>query len=50
MKRVLEVTLFSRHQKVLDRRFPEVAAALASLEGDFVLDVELIGSLPLMVE
>ena len=37
-----EVTLFSRHQKVLNRRFSSVAESLASLEGDFVLDGELV--------
>jgi ATP-dependent DNA ligase len=42
VKRGLEVTLFSRHQKVLNRRFPSVVEALASLEGDFVLDGELV--------
>ena len=42
VKRGKEVTLFSRHQKVLNKRFPEVVDALASLEGDFVLDGELV--------
>ena len=42
VKRVREVTLFSRHEKVLNRRFPSVVEALASLEGDFVLDGELV--------
>jgi ATP-dependent DNA ligase len=37
-----EATLFSRHEKVLNRRFPNVVNALASLEGDFVLDGELV--------
>ena len=37
-KRGREVTLFSRHNKVLNRRFSSVVEALASLEGDFVLD------------
>ena len=37
-----EVTLFSRHKKVLNKRFPSVVEALASLEGDFVLDGELV--------
>ena len=37
-----EVTLFSRHEKVLNRRFPGVVRAIASLEGDFVLDGELV--------
>jgi bifunctional non-homologous end joining protein LigD len=41
-KRGGEVTLFSRHQKVLNRRFPGVVDALASLKGDFVLDAELV--------
>jgi hypothetical protein len=36
-----EVTLFSRHEKVLSKRFPGVATALASFEGDF-LDGELV--------
>jgi ATP-dependent DNA ligase len=33
-----EVTLFSRHGKVLNKRFPFAVEALASLGGDFVLD------------
>jgi DNA ligase-1 len=37
-----EATLFSRHRKVLNKRFPEVAQVIASLEGDFVLDGELV--------
>jgi bifunctional non-homologous end joining protein LigD len=37
-----EVTLFSRNQKVLNRRFSSVVQALASLGGDFALDGELI--------
>jgi hypothetical protein len=37
-----EVTLFSRHRKVLNRRFLGVVEALASLKGDFVLDGELV--------
>src|SRR6478736_9071124 len=37
-----EVTLFSRHKKVLNKRFPGVVDALASLDGDFVLDGELV--------
>ena len=41
VKRGREVTLFSRHEKVLNRRFPE-SWRLASLEGDFVLDGELV--------
>jgi bifunctional non-homologous end joining protein LigD len=42
VKRESEVTLFSRHKKVLNRRFPSVVQALASLESDFVLDGELV--------
>ena len=42
VKRGREVTLFSRHEKVLNRRFPRVVEALASLDGDFVLDGELV--------
>jgi bifunctional non-homologous end joining protein LigD len=40
VKRRREVTLFSRHKKVLNKRFPSVVEALALLEGDFVLDGE----------
>ena len=42
LKRGREVTLFSRNQKVLNKRFPKVVEALASLRGDFVLDGELV--------
>ena len=42
VKRARDVTLFSRHQKVLNKRFPGITAALGSLEGDFVLDGELV--------
>ena len=42
VKRGREVTLFSRHEKVLNRRFPGVVEALALLQGDFVLDGELV--------
>jgi ATP dependent DNA ligase domain len=43
VKRGKEVTLFSRNQKVLNKRFPKVVEALASPdEGDFVLDWELV--------
>jgi ATP-dependent DNA ligase len=38
VKRRREVTLFSRHKKVLNKRFPSVVEALALLEGDSVLD------------
>ena len=41
VKRGREVTLFSRHKKVLNRRFSSVVEALASLGGDFVLDGDL---------
>ena len=41
VKRAREVTLFSRHQKVLNKRFPGIVDALGSLENDFVLDGEL---------
>ena len=37
-----EVTLFSRHKKILNKRFPSVVEALASLKGDFVLDGDLV--------
>jgi bifunctional non-homologous end joining protein LigD len=37
-----EATLYSRHQKVLNRRFPGIVEALALLKGDFVLDGELV--------
>ena len=42
VKRGREVTLFSRHKKVFNRRFSSVVQALASLKGDFVLDGELV--------
>jgi DNA ligase D-like protein (predicted ligase) len=42
VKRGREVTLFSRHEKVLNKRFQGVTTALASLEGDFILDGELV--------
>ena len=42
VKREKEVTLFSRNEKVLNKRFPKVVEALAALEGDFVLDGELV--------
>jgi bifunctional non-homologous end joining protein LigD len=38
VKRGREITLFSRNQKVLNKRFPKVVEVLATLEGDFVLD------------
>ena len=42
VKREREIMLFSRNQKVLNKRFPRVVEALATLEGDFVLDGELV--------
>ena len=42
IKRGRDVTLFSRHEKVLNKRFPAVVDALASLKGDFVLDGEVV--------
>ena len=42
VKRGSAVTLFSRNEKVLNKRFQKVVDALASLEGDFVLDGELV--------
>ncbi len=42
VRRAREVTLFSRHKKELIRRFPSVVEAIASLDGDFVLDGELV--------
>ena len=42
VKRARDITLFSRHKKVINRRFPGIVQALASLEGDFVLDGELV--------
>jgi ATP-dependent DNA ligase len=44
VKRGREVTLFSRHKKVLNRRFSSVVQALAWLGSDFVLDGKLIAS------
>ena len=42
VKRGREVALFSRNEKVLNKRFPKIVQALASLEGNFVLDGELV--------
>jgi ATP-dependent DNA ligase len=42
VKRGSEVTLLSRNEKVLNKRFPKVVDALAPLGGDFVLDGELV--------
>jgi ATP-dependent DNA ligase len=42
VKRGREVTLFSRHGKALNKDFPKVVEALASLDGGFVLDGELV--------
>ena len=42
VKRGRELALFSRNEKVLNKRFPKIVQALASLGGDFVLDGELV--------
>jgi bifunctional non-homologous end joining protein LigD len=42
VKRGKAVTLFSRHKKVLNKRFPRVVEALSSIGSDFVLDGELV--------
>jgi len=42
VKRGSEVTLFSRNKKILNKRFPKIADAVAVLKGDFVLDGELV--------
>ena len=42
VKRDEEVTLFSRNEKVLNKRFPKSMEELASLKGNFVLDGELV--------
>lgn len=42
VKRGRAVTLFSRNQKSLNRRFPEVAGALEQLPGDFAMDGEVV--------
>ena len=42
VRREREVTLFSRHNKVLNRRFPSVVEALELFEGNFTLDGELV--------
>jgi bifunctional non-homologous end joining protein LigD len=36
------VTLFSRNEKILTDRFPEIQEALGSVAGDFVLDGEIV--------
>jgi ATP dependent DNA ligase-like protein len=41
VKRGKKATVFSRNRKVLNKRFPKVVEALASLASDFVLDGEL---------
>jgi ATP-dependent DNA ligase len=41
-KRCSEVTLFSRNRNVLNDRFPNVADALKLMDGDFVLDGEIV--------
>ena len=42
VRRESQVTLFSRHNKVLNRRFPSVVEALELFEGNFTLDGELV--------
>jgi bifunctional non-homologous end joining protein LigD len=42
VKRSSEVTLFSRNKKILNRRFPKIRDCLAEVEGDFVLDGEVV--------
>jgi bifunctional non-homologous end joining protein LigD len=42
VKRAKHVTLFSRHESVLNRRFSGVVRAIASIDGDFILDGELV--------
>ena len=42
MKRGSEVTLFSRNRNVLNDRFPNVVDALKLMDGDFVLDGEIV--------
>jgi ATP-dependent DNA ligase len=42
VKRGREITFFSRHKKVLHKRFVQVVAALSSIGSDFVLDGELV--------
>jgi bifunctional non-homologous end joining protein LigD len=37
-----DVTLFSRNKKIFNKRFPRVRDALIDLEGEFVLDGELV--------
>jgi bifunctional non-homologous end joining protein LigD len=42
VKRGSEVTLFSRNKKIFNKRFPKIRDAVAELEGEFVLDGELV--------
>ena len=42
VKRRDEVTLFSRHEKMLNKRFPAVVDVLTAVKGDFVRDGEVI--------
>jgi bifunctional non-homologous end joining protein LigD len=42
VKRGSEVTLFSRNRNVLNDRFPNVVDALRLMDGDFVLDGEIV--------
>jgi bifunctional non-homologous end joining protein LigD len=42
VKRASEITLFSRNRNVLNDRFPNVVDALRLMDGDFVLDGEIV--------
>ena len=42
VKRGFDVTLFSRNRKVFNQRFPKIRDAVVDLEGEFVLDGELV--------
>ncbi len=37
-----KVTLFSRNEKTFNHRFPDVVEALRAIDGDFVLDSEIV--------
>ncbi len=42
VKHGTQVTLFSRNEKTFNERFPNVVKALRALDGDFVLDGEIV--------
>jgi len=42
VKNVTEVTLFSRNENVLNKRFPNVVEALRAVRGEFALDGEIV--------